>query len=199
MFKLRGSLYNLGMKISTKTGDDGESRLYSGKRLKKFEPVFMVLGEIDELNSVLGVCKARLRGTGESAGVAGGAKMPEAVEAELLSAIQGDLYRIMAILGNEGTAPKGLEDFSEKDVSNLEFYIEKYEMTLGQPLDFVAPGKTLAGANLDAARSVCRRMERIMFAYNESSRVPEAILKYANRLSDLLFLMARSLENKKKQ
>ncbi len=156
------------MSVTTKTGDNGESGLKNGQRLKKSEPVFDALGDLDELNSVLGWCKVGMKNEDEK---------------KLTEAIQEKLYQIMAIIGGEKNG-----GVFENDVLFLEEKIKSYETKIGTLKKFVTPGKNEISARLHIARAVCRRAERsvVRLAKGDFS----TILKYLNRLSDLLFVMA---------
>ena len=168
------------MKISTKTGDKGESRLINGRILMKSSLIFEVLGDLDEFNAALGLCK--------SSGLNG-------ESLQILEILQRDIYRIMAIVGNDMKVVREIKEVDRKDVLLLEQYIEKLEEEIGELREFVMPGKKSLSAELHFARTVGRRAERKLVAYNEEmlvtlGGVPEFILQYMNRISDLLFLMA---------
>ncbi|MFA7685905.1 MAG: cob(I)yrinic acid a,c-diamide adenosyltransferase [Candidatus Gracilibacteria bacterium] len=172
------------MKISTKTGDRGESRLMNGRMIKKSSMVFEVLGDLDEFDATLGLCKSIYLNE---------EFLP------ILEILQKDIYRIMAIVGNDMRIPKGIKEVDRKDVLLLEQYIEKLEEEIGEIREFVMPGKNLLSANLHFARTVCRRAERKLVAYHEEmlvalGGVPEFILQYINRVSDLLFLLSKRAE-----
>jgi cob(I)alamin adenosyltransferase len=171
------------MKISTKTGDKGESRLYSGRKLPKASLVFDVLGNLDELNATLGLCKSSLT---------------DEFREEFLSILeifQKDIFVIMAIIGNDMKNPKEAYKIDRKNVLLLEQYIEKFEEEIGEIGEFVMPGDCELSARLHFTRTVCRRTERSLVKYHDEilsnlGGVSEFILQYINRLSDLLFLMA---------
>jgi len=172
-------LYNLAMKISTKTGDKGSSGLYTGRRVRKSELIFEVLGDIDELNAVLGLCKVEFK------------RMVDDIYVDLMETIQDDVYRVMAVIGNDMSVPRGIREIDRKETLYIEQHIEKLEQELGDIKQFIAPGENEISARLHLARCVCRRAERSIVAYNDDEQeVPEYILQYMNRLSDLLFLLA---------
>jgi len=167
------------MKISTKTGDKGNTSLYNGRRGRKSDLVFEVLGDIDELNSVLGLCKVEFKKTAED------------IYVDLIETIQDDLYRIMAIIGNDMSVPGKIREVDRKETLYIEQYIEKLEEELGDIKQFSSPGENKISASIHLARAVGRRAERSLIAYNDDEmEVPEYILMYINRLSDLLFLLA---------
>lgn len=168
------------MKISTKIGDKGESRLSNGRILRKCSPVFEVLGDFDEFNAALGLCK--------SSGL-------EEQSLQVLEIIQKDVYRIMAIIANDLKIPRGIKELDRKDVLFLEQCIEKFEEEVGDLREFVMLGKSVLSARLHFARTIGRRAERRLVGYHDEMTVslggvPEEILQYMNRVSDLLFLMA---------
>lgn len=195
----RGPLYNFIMKITTKTGDKGETGLFGGRRVSKASRIIEMLGELDELQAVVGWCGVGRRG--------------------ILTLIEDDLYRMMSIVGFEFKCPKNIKAIGEADVRRLEKEIKKYETLAGGELHrpaagllkkFVRPGKSEISARLHIARTVCRRAERGMAGMveglgcemksipgNGSSHKQQTgqagavfVLKYLNRLSDLLFVMA---------
>lgn len=165
------------MKIYTKTGDDGTTGIFGGQRVKKTSQQVVAYGTVDELNAVLGVARAaRLDPFSEGA----------------LEAIQSDLF----VLGAELACVPGKEDkmrlqlLSTADAERLEQTIDAAEASL-PPLDhFVLPGGSMAGAMLHLARTVARRAEREVLALESHPPRPELII-YLNRLSDLLFVLAR--------
>ncbi len=174
------------MKISTKTGDMGETSLFSGKRVPKNGIEIMVLGDLDELNSVLGWTKFGVKGD-------------ECGYCEVIEKIQEDLYRIMSIIANEFKCPENIEDISEKDIENIETEIVKREADITDLREFITPGISESSSRIFIARSVCRRAERAFVQYKsdymksmdeEQKKQIALTMKYLNRLSDLLFLLA---------
>jgi len=173
------------MKISTGNGDDGFSSLLNGKKVPKDSLVMEVLGEMDELSAFLGMVK-----------VAGDEWLPSLIEK-----IQNDLYAIMALVGAEFREVDGMPEFGEKNVTFLEEEGGKQEKVIGKLQKFTLAGQNEVGARLHVARTVCRRVERLLVRYcreEETSKKPVVpILKrYFNRLSDLLFLLAYRFENR---
>lgn len=165
------------MKIYTKTGDDGQTGLFRGPRISKHHPRVDAYGNIDELNALLGVTLAEVA-------------HPEIYE--LLSSIQHDLFELGADLA---TPPQEKEDeelrIPESMVERLEQAIDRFEETLPPLTEFILPGGSKGGAGLHYARTVCRRAERAVTLLKEQTLVNPAILHYLNRLSDLLFVLAR--------
>ena len=166
-------------RIYTRTGDKGDTALGSGERVAKFSARIEAFGTIDETNAAVGV--VRLSTAGE-------------LDA-MLARIQNDLFDLGADLcvpedGSE-RALKALR-VTQAQVDRLEHEIDAMNEKL-QPLrSFVLPGGSAAAAHLHVARTVCRRAERLMVKLARDEPVGEAALKYANRLSDFLFVAARA-------
>mgnify|MGYP001080202168 CR=1 FL=1 len=159
--------------IATRTGDDGTTGLGDGSRTTKDSLRVQAMGEVDELNSAIGVLAAEA--------------LPDEVRADLLD-IQHDLFD----LGGEMAIP-GSALLSEKSVAGLEQAIDRCNETLGPLKEFILPGGTRAAALAHLARAVCRRAERRLVALAAAEAVSETGRKYVNRLSDLLFVLGRTL------
>lgn len=173
------SLYNQLMKITTKTGDMGETSLFGGRRVSKASGFIELVGELDELQAVVGWCKVEAVG-----------------EADILDRVINDLYRIMAIVGFEFKCPKNIKPIDEEDVKFLESGMKEHGGKAGDLNKFVRPGSSEISARLHIARTVCRRVERRVAQMMDGKCVgsgegefPVKILKYLNRLSDLLFVI----------
>lgn len=181
------------MKITTKTGDNGETGLFGGRRVSKASGFIELVGELDELQAVIGWCRVE----------AGG-------EAAILDHVADDIYRMMAIVGFEFKCPKNIQPICDKDVEFLENEMAKYEQAVGNLNKFVRPGSSEISARLHIARTVCRRVERRVAGMienmkkkldsdnspgidlnSEAQKFLAKILKYFNRLSDLLFVMTQ--------
>ena len=166
------------MKIYTRTGDAGETALFDGTRVPKSDPRVDAYGDVDELNALLGVVRAG------------------AVDAELaarLERIQRDLFALGARLAdpNARIAARVTKASVESlDAAQLEAWIDAADAELPPLRRFVLPGGSAAGALLHFARTVCRRAERRIVALGPGA-VDAAVLVYLNRLSDLLFVLAR--------
>jgi cob(I)alamin adenosyltransferase len=166
------------VKIYTKTGDTGQTSLFGKIRVSKADPRVDAYGEVDELNSCLGV--ARAQGVGADLAAA-------------LEAIQKDLFAVGATLADPSSR---IADRVSKatvtaaDVERLEHLIDRWEAELPPLRKFILPGGCPAGACLHLARTVCRRAERRVIALGDAA-LPAALIVYLNRLSDLLFVMAR--------
>jgi cob(I)alamin adenosyltransferase len=162
-------------KIYTRTGDDGTTGLGDGTRVPKDHPRVEAFGTVDELNSVLGLLLAE--------------PLAETLAAEL-TCIQHALFD----LGGELCIP-GRSVLTEDDVTGLELLLDRLNAELSPLKEFILPGGTRAAALCHLARTVCRRAERRVYALSRHEAVSPAALKYLNRLSDLLFVMARNINH----
>jgi cob(I)alamin adenosyltransferase len=160
-------------KIYTRTGDTGETGLGDGSRVPKDSQRVHALGEIDELNSSIGLLLAEV--------------LPDGVRAALVG-IQHDLFD----LGGEVCIP-GHTSMSEGQVSRLEALLDDYNRDLAPLKEFILPGGTRAASLAHLARTVCRRAERALVSLSRAEPVGIAARKYLNRLSDLLFVLGRVL------
>ncbi|HVE50751.1 MAG TPA: cob(I)yrinic acid a,c-diamide adenosyltransferase [Casimicrobiaceae bacterium] len=160
-------------KIVTRTGDAGTTGLGDGSRTPKDSPRIDAIGCIDELNSTIGVLAAE--------------SLPAAIADELTD-VQHDLFD----LGGELSIP-GHTAVSDAHVVRLERAVERYNADLAPLKEFVLPGGTRAAALAHVARTVCRRAERALVHLADGEPVTDASRRYLNRLSDLLFVLARSL------
>lgn len=160
-------------KIYTRTGDTGETGLGDGSRVPKDSLRVHALGEIDELNSAIGVLLAEELSADTRAALAG---------------IQHDLFD----LGGEVCIP-GHSSMSEARVAHLETLLDGYNRDLPPLKEFILPGGTRAASLAHLARTVCRRAERALVSLARAEPVGTAARKYLNRLSDLLFVLGRVL------
>jgi len=160
-------------KITTRTGDAGETGLGDGARVSKASARIAALGEVDELNSALGVLLAE--------------ELPGEVR-DALVGVQHDLFD----LGGEVSIP-GHTIVTEVQVERLERLLETFNRELPPLKEFILPGGTRAAALAHLARTVCRRAERALVALARAEQVADAPRIYLNRLSDLLFVLGRSL------
>ncbi len=164
------------MKIYTKTGDTGETGTFGGVRMSKSDPLFEVTGTIDELNSYIGYIGA----------IEGGSQ-----NESTLTHIQSDLFSIGAALSS---APVDISGLSDR-ITEMEQAIDRMDALLPQLTNFILPGPTRDIAIIHIARSVCRRAERLVVALKKNSTslpIDPLLLQYLNRLSDYLFVLARS-------
>lgn len=175
------------MKIYTKTGDRGETKLYGGRKVAKHDARVEAYGTVDELNALLGLVLAldpgRDLGTAE------------------LQTVQSDLFTVGATLAaaepEKARATGSIPDLPTARIEALEAWIDRLDGTL-EPLDsFILPGGSAPGAQLHVARTVCRRAERaVTRILPDRPDLVETILPYLNRLSDLLFTLARSVNTR---
>ncbi len=165
------------MKIYTKTGDDGTTGLFGGARVSKSSARVDAYGTVDELNATLGVARA--------------AKL-DAVTEGVLAAVQVDLFTLGAELATVPGKEKNLKMrlLGAADAERLEKAIDAAEEGLPPLTNFVLPGGSAGAAALHLARTVCRRAERLVLALPDAKARGELVI-YLNRLSDLLFVLAR--------
>lgn len=176
-------------KIYTKTGDKGETGMYGGKRIPKSSIRIDALGTVDELNSMIGLTVSALEKNKK--------KMPMLMKE--LEKIPHDLYEVGALLATPRDVQitkgkimhKKLPGYLEKRTKEIEKYIDKVAEKLKLLTAFILPGGGEVGARLHHARTVARRAERRIVTLSEKEFVPKDVLAYMNRLSDLLFTMAR--------
>jgi cob(I)alamin adenosyltransferase len=165
------------MKIYTRTGDDGTTGLLGKARVPKHDARVEAYGSVDELNSVLGVAHAH---------------DPSRFFDELIPSLQTKLFQVGAELATVDAAMLAkLERIGDPEIAGLEREIDRLEADLAPLTRFVLPGGTPAAAALHHARTVCRRAERRVTALAASETVAPALVRWLNRLADLLFVMAR--------
>jgi cob(I)alamin adenosyltransferase len=171
-------------RIYTKTGDAGETGLGDGSRVSKTHPRVVAYGTVDELNSVLGLCVVN-------------GQLPEEI-GRLIRSIQNDLFDVGADLcvpPYEGENPETSLRVVSSQVESLERAIDSFNERL-QPLkSFILPGGSPASSHLHLARTVCRRAEIMVVAIPATETINPQVVCYLNRLSDLLFVMARICNN----
>lgn len=166
------------MAIYTKSGDGGETDRGDGQRARKSNARVVVLGEIDELNAHIGLCLSACSASGHGE------------VAEMLHPIQGELMTAAAMVAGS-PAGKAVR-LEEGSVARMEKQIDAAWAELRALEHFIVPGGCELACRLHLARAVCRRAERAVVAYGDSGgAVPPGVLKYLNRLSDLLFALAR--------
>ena len=166
------------MKIYTKTGDQGETGLFGGARVSKASLRVEAYGEVDELNSAVGWARVQ-------------ASDPD-LDA-LLNRIQNDLFEVGAELGSteDRKQKSAMPRVEEGQVVALERAIDKYEEGPPALTSFVLPGGSESAARFHLARCVCRRAERCLVALGAGGTIRGELFRYLNRLSDLLFVLAR--------
>ena len=163
------------MSIATKTGDDGSTGMMFNRRVPKTHSQVEAYGSVDELNAALGLALSLIGGAHAEA------------EAMLLR-IQADLFE----LGAELADPAGRPRTQAARVAELEAEIDRLTERLAPLKNFILPGGSPKAAALHLARTICRRAERSVVALAREAAVSPAIVKYLNRLSDLLFVLARA-------
>jgi cob(I)alamin adenosyltransferase len=170
-------------RIYTKTGDSGETGLGDGTRVPKDDPRVAAYGTVDELNALLGLLLAHF---------------PETEEAGLLRSIQNDLFDVGADLcvpESADEAPGSRLRVSPEQATRLEAAIDRLNAPLGPLTSFVLPGGRGPAAWCHLARTVCRRAERDVVTLSRAAPVNPQVVVYLNRLSDLLFVLARVYNN----
>ncbi|QQB36620.1 cob(I)yrinic acid a,c-diamide adenosyltransferase [Achromobacter deleyi] len=159
--------------ITTRTGDDGTTGLGDGSRIPKDAPRIAALGDVDELNSVIGLLLTEA--------------LPDTIAADLLT-IQHDLFD----MGAELCIP-GHTALTDAHIANLDARLAHYNGSLPPLREFILPGGTRGAAQAHVARTVCRRAERAVVALANAHSVNPPVRQYLNRLSDLMFVLARCI------
>jgi len=165
-------------KLYTRKGDEGTTRLGGGQRAPKASRRVEAVGTVDELNSAIGVALAH----GLSPRLA-----------EILPGIQNELFHLGADLSflEEDKAKTRVPQIEARHVEKLEQWIDELNAVVGPLENFILPNGSVGAAHLHVARAVCRRAEREAIALAGEEPIGEFVLPYLNRLSDLLFVMAR--------
>lgn len=166
------------MKIYTKTGDQGNTSLLNGSRVPKNHLRIEAYGNIDELNSYIGLLRDHKENTGREA---------------LLLEIQDRLFTIGSILAAAGSTKYPLPPLREEDVQVLERAMDEMDKDLPPMRNFVLPGGHLLVSYTHIARTVCRRAERGLIALSQRDEIEGLLITYLNRLSDYLFVLSRKL------
>jgi cob(I)alamin adenosyltransferase len=165
------------VKIYTKTGDDGDTGLFGGPRVSKDDPRIEAYGAVDELNAVVGLARTE----------------PMSPQLDVvLARVQNELFDMGAELATPDPAAKGTATLGPTHVARLEAAIDLYEGLLEPLREFILPGGCPAAALLHLARTVCRRAERRVVSLSKIVPVRNELIVYVNRLSDLLFVLARA-------
>jgi len=168
------------VKIYTRTGDNGDTGLFGGGRVAKDDPRVEAYGDVDELNAVLGMARA--------------VEVMPRID-EVLVPVQRDLFAIGALLAtpDRDKMAQHLEKarIDEERITQLEHLIDDAESELEPLRSFILPGGSPKAAALHVARTVCRRAERRVVTLQRTVEIPSLVVIYLNRLSDLLFTLAR--------
>lgn len=168
------------MKIYTRTGDQGQTSLLGGLRVSKNSLRIEAYGTVDELNSHLGLLRDQLNGSRDA----------------LLVPIQGSLFSLGSRLasGTEEQADRfKVPAITAQDITSMEQAMDQMDSELPEMRNFVLPGGHLAVSQAHVCRTVCRRAERLVVTLAASEEVPGILVQYLNRLSDLLFVVARHI------
>lgn len=168
----------MAFKIYTKTGDKGETGLFGGKRLPKYDLRIESYGTVDELNSYIGLLRDFLQ---------------DEATRDFLKAIQDRLFTIGANLASDPDKSMSTPDLLETDVLALEQQIDLMDETLPALKNFILPGGHPTVSFCHIARTVCRRAERQVVALAANEAVDEIVMVYLNRLSDYLFVLSRKV------
>jgi cob(I)alamin adenosyltransferase len=174
------------VKIYTKTGDRGDTRLFNGTRVRKHDDRVEAYGDVDELNSFIGAAASFLK---------------DPALASMLAEVQRDLFSVGAQLADPGFKGQagGKFQLPVDRVTALENAIDLFETELPPLRQFILAGGGSAGALLHVARTVCRRAERRVVSLSEKVDVNPVVIEYLNRLSDFLFVMARVVNRREGQ
>jgi cob(I)alamin adenosyltransferase len=173
-------------RVYTRSGDKGTTRLVGGQEVSKDHPRIASYGTVDELNAIIGIVRVQNRSSGADA-------LAVSRIDGILHAIQNDLFNVGSDLA---TRPEdrweGMYRVGDADVKRLEDWIDALNADVGPLQEFILPGGGPVGAFLHQARTVCRRAERdIVQLLREEPGTGEGPMRYANRLSDLLFVLGR--------
>lgn len=168
------------MKIYTKTGDDGTTSLYGGRRVNKDELRIEAYGTVDELNSFVGLCASALLDTDVL---------------EVIMEIQNRLFTIGSTLANDPHKELTTPDIFESDIQLLENTIDNLNKDLPPLKNFILPGGNKAVSYAHICRTVTRRAERRIVSLADQEKVEPIVIKYLNRLSDFFFVLARAIAN----
>ena len=162
------------MKIYTKTGDKGQTSLFDGSRVDKDDLRVECYGTLDELNSYIGLCSVYAKDS----------------DKKILRDIQLKMFSVSAELATREEG-KYKNIVVEEDITNLETLIDEYISKIDKVDAFIVPGTSVVSSNLHIARTICRRAERRIYSLSKIEKVNSLLLKYINRLSDLLYAIAR--------
>jgi cob(I)alamin adenosyltransferase len=164
------------MKIYTGKGDNGKTSIISGEKVSKDSIIIETIGNIDELNAVIGlnisICKYLEINN-------------------ILSLVQSNLFHIGSEIAFHKAKQKYNTKISHEDIHTIENQIDYIKSKLPELKEFIFPGGTYLASNLHIARTICRRAERVMGRFLTENKIETYMLAYLNRLSDLLFVLAR--------
>lgn len=173
-------------KIYTRTGDDGTTGIHGGERVPKEDPRIEANGALDELNCHLGIVRSQLAA--------------DDPWQELLHRLQRELMAVMSLVATPAARrDQNPNRFDERLTADCEAWIDRLSAECPDRGWFVLPGGTPVAAQLQLARAVARRAERRMWILHRIDPLPEALLRFVNRLSDLLFMLARAAMQRSEQ
>lgn len=164
--------------IYTRTGDQGMTSLVGGQRVSKTHVRLEAYGTLDELNSHIGLLMSM---------------MDNKEEVEVLKKVQCNLFSVGNILATDTTDKTPRCALADEEVTELEHHIDEMDEPLGGWRGFILPGGTMAAAQAHVCRTVCRRLERRMYALDREVPVDVILLQYVNRLSDYFFVLAKKI------
>lgn len=164
------------MKIYTRTGDQGSTSLFGNQRVPKCDLRIRAYGTIDELNAVLGIARAQ--------------RLPAQLDT-VIQRLQNQLFDLGAELASPDPEKHSTDFLQEAVIAEQEAWMDAFEQQLPPLNNFILSGGTQAAATLHLARCVCRRAEREIVELSQTAAVRDLALKYVNRTSDLLFMVAR--------
>ena len=169
-------------RVYTRKGDDGTTGLGGGQRVSKDSPRVKAYGTVDELNSMIGVAIA--------------SSLNERLADELL-ALQNELFHLGADLSfiEEDKQKYKIPQIEERHIAKLEALLDEFNTIVGPLGNFILPGGSVGSSHLHVARTICRRAEREVVSLAQEEEIGPFVIRYLNRLADLLFVMAR-YENK---
>ncbi len=168
----------MAFRIYTKAGDKGETSLFGGKRLPKSHIRIDAYGTVDELNSCIGLVRDH---------------SANETTRDVLKEVQGRLFTIGANLASDPDKDMAVPDLREEDIGLLEKEMDRMDESLPELRNFILPGGHPAVSFCHIARCVCRRAERRVVALAQAEWADEMIIRYLNRLSDYLFVLARQI------
>jgi cob(I)alamin adenosyltransferase len=169
-------------KIYTRTGDSGDTSLLGGIRVSKSAPRIEAIGSIDETSAAIGAARLQLKNNDlDASGID-----------EVLTQVQHRLFDLGAELATPDQSAHQIAALNDDDVAALESAIDRFDATLPPLREFILPGGSAAAAQLHVARNICRRAERRLVELAKTEHIRGEPIRYVNRLSDLLFVVARA-------
>ena len=178
--------------VYTKTGDKGTTSLVGGQRVLKCSARVEAYGTVDELNSHLGLLAAMMQEKSKNLDIAFDVREKFEILYNQMKSIQNDLFVIQTLLATQDKETyEKLTPIKAESIADMEQWIDNIESVLPRLSSFVIPGGSMESAQAHVCRTVCRRAERIAVSLSQAETVEENILRFINRLSDYLFVVAR--------